>query len=71
MYATTQFLGRYSVWEELFPNVFPKDVQKQVLGSNKWVLDLYLFFISNRELEMAKDNWEDMLNILRTNFGGI
>lgn len=70
MYTATRFLGSYSVWEELFPDVFTKDVRKQVLGINKWVLELYLFFISNRELERANGKWENMLNILRTNFGG-
>jgi len=50
MYAATQFLGRYSVWEDLFPNVFTKAIRKQVLGNNKWVSDLYQFFLNNREL---------------------
>lgn len=71
MYVATQFLGRYSVWEKLFPNVFTKSVRRQVLGTNKWVLELYQFFLNNRELEAADINWRELLEIMRSNWKGI
>lgn len=71
MYVATQFLGRYSVWEKLFPNVFTKSLRVQVLGSNKWVLELYQFFINNKTLEVADANWKDLLDIESSNWKGI
>lgn len=71
MYAATQFLGRYSVWENLFPNVFTRSVRRQVLGTNKWVIDLYQYFLNNKELESANENWKELLEIMRSNWGGI
>ena len=71
MYVATQFLGRYSIWEELFPNVFTKSLRRQVMGTNQWVMDLYLFFLNNRELETANQNWKEMLEIMRSNWKGI
>lgn len=71
MYAATQFIGRYSIWEELFPNVFTKGLRRQVLGINQWVMDLYLLFLSNRELETANENGEEMLDIMRSNWKGL
>ncbi len=35
MYVATQFLGRYFVWEKLFPNVFDKKMREQILGTNR------------------------------------
>ena len=71
MYAATQFIGRYSIWEELFPNVFTKGLRRQVLGINQWVMDLYLLFLSNRKLETANENGEEMLDIMRSNWKGL
>lgn len=40
LYETMQFMGRYSIWEKLFPNVFNKRARQQVFGSNPWMLDI-------------------------------
>ena len=71
MYVAAQFLGRYSVWEKLFPNVFTKNVRRQVLGANMWVLELYQFFLNNNVLEVADKKWKDLLEIIRSNWKGI
>lgn len=71
LYETMQFMGRYSIWEKLFPNVFNKRVRQQVFGSNPWMLELYDFLITHQDIESANDNFDKMLDIIRTNFGGL
>lgn len=70
LYEAMQFMGRYSIWEKLFPNVFNKRVRQQVFGSNPWMLDMYNFLIGHQTLEEANKDFDEMLNIIKTNFEG-
>lgn len=70
LYETMQFMGRYSIWEKLFPNVFNKRVRQHVFGSNPWMLDMYEFLITHQDIENANENFDKMLDIIKTNFGG-
>ena len=65
-----QFMGRYSIWEKLFPNVFNKRVRQQVFGSNPWMLDMYNFLIGHQTLEEANKDFDEMSNIIKINFEG-
>ena len=70
LYEAMQFMGRYSIWEKLFPNVFNKRVRQQVFGSNPWMLEMYDFLIGHQKLEEANKDFDEMLNIIQMNFGG-
>lgn len=70
LYETMQFMGRYSIWEKLFPNVFNKRVRQHVFGSNPWMLEMYEFLINHQDIENANEDFDKMLDIIKTNFGG-
>ena len=69
MYETMQFMGRYSVWEKLFPNVFNKRVRQQVFGNNPWMYNIYEFLVTHYDLESVNKDFDQMLDIIKQNFG--
>lgn len=70
LYETMQFMGRYSVWEKLFPNVFNGKLRKHIFGSNPWMIDMYEFLIKHQDIESANKNYDQMFGIIKENFGG-
>lgn len=65
-----KFMGRYSVWEKLFPNIFNRRIRQQVYGTNPWIIHLYKFLTSHQDIESSNENFDKMLDIIKTNFGG-
>lgn len=63
LYETMQFMGRYSIWEKLFPNVFNRRIRHQVFGSNPWMLDLYEFLITHQDIESANEDFDQMAEL--------
>lgn len=70
LYELMQFMGRYSIWEKLFPNVFNKRVRQHVFGSNPWMLDMYDFLVGHQTLDDANRDFGVMSDIIKTNFEG-
>lgn len=70
MYAVTHFLGRLFVWEKLFPDYFTENMIRQLLGSNRWMLDTYIFLKNHIKLDAAYRDFEELKDILRQNFQG-
>lgn len=70
LYETMQFMGRYSVWEKLFPNIFNGKLRKHIFGSNPWMIDMYEFLIKHQDIESANKNYDQMFGIIKENFGG-
>ena len=70
LYETMQFMGRYSVWEKLFPNVFNGKLRKHIFGSNPWMIDMYEFLIKHQDIESANKDYDQMFGIIKDNFGG-
>lgn len=70
MYAVAHFLGRLFVWEKLFSEYFTENMIQELLGSNKWMLDTYIFLKNHFKLDEAYRDFEELKNILRQNFRG-
>lgn len=70
MYAVTHFLGRLFVWEKLFPDYFTENIIQKFLGSNRWMLDTYIFLKTHIKLDEAYSDFEELKDILRQNFRG-
>lgn len=70
MYAVTHFLGRLFVWEKLFPDYFTENMIRQLLVSNRWMLDIYIFLKDHIKLDTAYRDFEELKDILRQNFQG-
>ncbi|MCI6242357.1 MAG: hypothetical protein MR646_03510 [Agathobacter sp.] len=68
LYSTMQFLGRYSVWENLFPNIFDKNMREKVMEGNKQMYNLYLFLIEHQKLEDADKEWDKMMEAIGGNY---
>ncbi len=43
MYAVVHFWGRLFVWEKLFPDYFTNAMIQELLGTNRWMLETYIF----------------------------
>ena len=39
-------------------------------GTNPWSIHLYKFLISHQDIESSNENFDKMLDIIKTNFGG-
>lgn len=70
MYIVAHFLGRLFVWEKLFPEYFTENKTKEIIGDNIWMFDVYTFFRSHVDLEMAYKDFCFLKEIIRQNFKG-
>lgn len=68
LYEAMQFMGRYCVWEQLFPEIFNEEKRKQTFDTK--MLTLYDFLVNHLTLEDANKDFDEMLNIIQMNFGG-
>lgn len=71
IYAVSQFLGRLAVWEDLFPSCFNRDFVKKVIGTNPWMLELYDYLNTHRDINAAVESFEELRKIVQKNFQGI
>ena len=71
MYTVSQFLGRLAVWEDLFPSHFDSEQIRALLGANRWMLEMYSYLNSHRDLEVAVQSFDELRQILLQNFQGL
>lgn len=71
MYYVVHFLGRLYVWQKLFPQYFTERSIKDMLTSNIWMYELYMFLSTHTKLEDAYRDFKGMKNILKQNFDGL
>lgn len=69
LYEVMQFMGRYCVWEQLFPEIFNEEFRKRTFDDDMF-LNLYDFLVNHLTLEDANKDFDEMLNIIQMNFGG-
>lgn len=71
LYVVSHFLAHIYVWHELFPLDFKDDFLNNIFGENEWMNKLYVYYSKNRDLKKAYLTFDEMKEILRTNFSGI
>lgn len=70
MYVIAHFLGRLLIWERLFPEYFTENKIKEIISDNIWMLDMYTFFKSHVDLEVAFKDLDILKEIIKQNFSG-
>lgn len=70
IYTVSQFLGRLAVWEDLFPEPFNPGFIKTLLSTNEWMFAMYDYLNTHRELSIAIESFDELRNIVRSNFQG-
>lgn len=70
MYVIVHFLGRLFIWERLFPDYFTENKIQEIIGDNMWMFDMYEFFKSHTDLEMAYKDFNILREIVKQNFNG-
>lgn len=68
LYSIMQFLGRYSVWQDLYSesineNTLPKEL---IEGFGQRIIDLYRFLYENKTFDQVKDKLHELEILLRT-----
>ena len=71
IYSICQFLGIFTVWEDLFPHHFNINSISPIFNENRWMIEVYKFLNINRNLHNAVCRFDDLREILRDNFRGI
>ena len=57
------FMGSYSVWEKLFPNVFNEEFRKRTFDDDMF-LNLYEFLFNHQTLEDANKDFDEMMKLI-------
>lgn len=68
MYITMQLLGRYSVWCDLFPDIFNHDAFARDFSRTTWIIDLLAYFREHENLDDAYPNFDTLMDIFRENW---
>lgn len=63
-YAIMHFMGSYSVWEKLFPNVFDEEIRKLTFENDDMFLTLYDFLVNHQTLEEANKDFDKMMKLI-------
>jgi len=64
LYYVCQFLGRYAVWAEAYPEYFTQDLSEKWLGKiNGQLMDFYRFFSSHQSLPDAVKSFSELEKI--------
>lgn len=71
MNSTMQLLGRYSVWCDLFPNIFNEHALKQTYKNSPWMYHIFTFLNQHNSLEAVYPHFEEMRLILLENWEGL
>ena len=67
LYNTMQNIGRYSVWMDLFPDVFGRSHFIKVYGNN-WMWDILLFLRDHETLESIYGHFDEFKEVLSENW---
>lgn len=68
LYLTMQYLGRYSVWMDLFPDVFTEDKVLEYCPGTYWMVDILSFLRGHETLESVYDNFVEFQDVLSENW---
>lgn len=68
LYITMQFLGRYSVWNEWYPESFNGWTIKKDSGSSMWLVRIFEFLMEHKTLESIYPCWDEFREILQENW---
>ena len=68
IYITMQFIGRYSVWENLFPETFNSETFSLIFKDETWMYHIYSFMKEHETLDLISNSFENMRAILRENW---
>ena len=68
LYLTMQFLGRYTVWNEQFPDSFNSWTIKKDSGGAMWMVRLFEFLREHKTLEEIYPYWEEFREVLQENW---
>ena len=68
LYLTMQYLGRFSVWMDLFADTFGYDEFKKHCMNAVWMVDLLMFLREHETLYSINDHFEEMKSILSQNW---
>jgi len=71
MYNVVHFLGRLHVLQDLYPMQFTNDFVYEYFRQNIWMYELFIFLCSHTTLEKAYKDFDEMKEILKTNFNGL
>jgi len=69
IYITMQLLGRYSVWCDLFPDVFNKQSLSSTFRETEWMIHLFTFLREHETLNAVYSCFDEMEDILKKNWG--
>lgn len=64
LYLATQFMGRLSVWKELFPQYFTSNKIQALFDMNRWMYDMFIFLEDHHELRKAHNQFDKLREIL-------
>lgn len=70
-YFVSHYLGRLYALQQIFPVFFTDKQVKNLIPSNPWMYEWYIFLKSHAKLEEAYPDFEIMKNILKKNFLGL
>lgn len=68
IYITIQLLGRYSVWCDLFPDVFNKQSLSASFQESGWMIRLFTFLREHETLDAVYNCFGEMKEILMENW---
>ena len=68
VYITMQLLGRYSVWCDMFPDVFNADALARDFVKNPWMTDLFIFLYSHETLDEVFPCFDEFEAIIKQNW---
>ena len=68
IYSTMQWLGRYSVWCDLFPNSFNENLLAMAFNNSPWMGRLFSFLRHHETFEEIDNHFIDMRVVLQENW---
>lgn len=68
LYLTMQYLGRYSVWMDLFPDVFTENKLLEYCPGTYWMVNLLSFLRKHDSLENIYNHFEEFQDVLSENW---
>lgn len=71
IYCTMQFLGRYSVWCDLYPEWFNQNTFATLFSTEKWLYNLLVFLKSHETLDTIYSHFDDMRLVLKDQWAGL
>lgn len=68
LYCTMQYLGRYSVWMDLFPDVFQKGFLLELTHKTFWMWDILKYLREHEELNQIYGHFDELKEVLSENW---